>query len=148
MSFSIQITSDTLSPRLRRLAADSPIRRAILEAMGLQLVSTTKRAFNSAALRAAPWPPHQRPRPNQLLKRSGALFQSIRIASLDPRQVTVASDRRYAATHQLGSRRSTGRGGGIPARPFFPFLNGRMIDQAERRIQAVAEAKLRSLLGP
>jgi phage gpG-like protein len=142
VSLSLQIT-DTISPKLRKLGTTTPaLRQAVLEAMGLQLVSLTKRAFNDASLRAAPWPPHKRPRGNQLLKRSGALFQSIRIASLTDRSVTVASDRPYAAVHQLGSAKSSGRGSGIPARPFFPVLNGKFTLQATERLRAIAQARL------
>jgi phage gpG-like protein len=146
MSISIRITQDSITPKLRKLARTPAIRRQVLEAMGTQLVSLTKRAFNDASLRAAAWSAHKKPQCNQLLKKSGALFQSIRIARMTDDAVTVASDRRYAAVHQLGSARAKGRGGGIPARPFFPFTGGQMTQIAQGRVQATARRKLDALL--
>lgn len=86
--------------------------------------------------------PASRPGP----RRRGALSQSIRITNLGAKGVTVGSDRKYAAIHQLGGTIEPKNPGGflifkvggktvraknvrIPARPFFPFLAGRMKHQ-------------------
>jgi phage gpG-like protein len=47
--------------------------------------------------------------------------------------VTIASP--YAAVHQLGS---AGKGG-IPARPYFPVLNGQLTDDGVEAINDVVE---------
>jgi len=141
----LKITKDQITPDLRKKLAGIRDRRPVLEAMGIELVSLTKRAFNDAALRAAPWPPKKDGSP-ATLKRKGTLWQSIRITSVTPDAVTVGSDRPYAAVHQLGSSKSKGRGSGIPARPFFPVLGGVLARGAMDRVVAVAQAKIKSLL--
>lgn len=140
MSLQITIRTNTLSPRLARAARAVSDRRPILEAMGTQLVSLTKRAFNDSSLRAATWPPKKDGSPSRL-KLTGALYQSIRIANLTNTSVTVASDRPYAAAHQLGSAKK-----GLPPRPFFPFLSGRIIPSAAAKVEATARRKLNSIL--
>jgi phage gpG-like protein len=133
---SLQIR-DNISPALARMMARCKDRRPILEAMGQQLVTITKKAFNDASLRAATWPA-KRDGSAATLKKTGMLWQSIRITEITNTSVTVGSDRPYAAVHQLGSSRATGRGGGIPARPFFPFLSGNLTALAAKKIEDVA----------
>jgi phage gpG-like protein len=161
---------DRISPSLARLAKGIENKKPILEAMGLQLESLTRRAFNEPGLRPAPWPNKltfangrfSRGEPSNLRKNQ-VLVRSIRITSLTNSHVTVGSDRVYAAIHQFGGeiRAKSApalafRLGGqlilakkvtMPARPFFPFLEGRMIESARKKISAVGEAKIRSLLG-
>jgi phage gpG-like protein len=163
------ISRDLLTPELRRLARKVADKKPILEAMGLALVSVTQRAFNDPALRPAPWrqvrdPSGQFRAP---LKRSGLLWKSARITSLDAHAVTVGTDRPYAAAHQFGtgpytirprSKRALYWPGaphpvrvvhhpGLPARPFFPFdSSGRMIARARDTVRAAAAAKIRALL--
>jgi len=158
---SIQIRN-SISPGLMRLARQVGDKKPILEAMGLQLVSLTKRAFSDASLRPSAWPARQSGT-NSLLRKSGALWQSIRITALTANSVTVGSDRLYAAIHQLGGKIEAKPGkrlafqiGGrkifvksvnIPARPFFPFKpNGEMIPAAQAKMEAVAKAKIANLL--
>lgn len=200
---SLQI-HNSISPNLARLIVKVKDRRPVLEAMGQQLVTITKKAFNDASLRASAWPGRasdarhigynakgQRINKNTgkvegkpLLKKTGALWQSIRITAVAPESVTVGSDRPYAAIHQFGgpihmpdrkqrllfdskkrfmSLKRAGRQkkGAIrfmhvevgahtidmPARPFFPFLNGRMTALAAKKVEAVAVAKARRLIG-
>lgn len=140
MSLSIQIATNTLTPRLAKMARAMADRRPVLEAMGTQLVSLTKRAFNDSALRAAPWPPKNDGSTSRL-KKTGALYQSIRIVSISRTAVTVGTDRPYAAAHQLGSSKRN-----LPPRPFFPFLSGRMIPSAQAKVRATVERKITSLL--
>ncbi len=143
---SLQIR-DGISPELARKAAALRDRKPILEAMGLQLVSITKRAFSDPGLRPAPWAARKKPASHSLLRLSGAMWQSIRISDLNNCQVTVGSDRIYAALQQLGSGKGSGRGSGVPARPFFPFTkSGVMTATAEDKIRKVALAKLANLL--
>ncbi len=157
---SIQI-KDTLSPHLAAMARRFRDRKPILEAMGASLVATTARSFREANLRAAPWPPKRDGSPATLYK-NGPLKQSIRITSVSNDSVTVGSDRKYAAIHQLGGviRPKSAKvlrfiSGGqvffrkkvtIPARPFFPFIGNRMTDFAQRRIEAAVKAKVAALM--
>ncbi len=91
-------------------------------------------------MRPTPWPLRKKPAPHALLRKSGALWHSIHITALTGDQVTVGSDRVYAAIQQLGGR-------GIPPRPFFPFFeDGRMTPTAQDKIHKIALAKLASLL--
>lgn len=140
----IRIRTNTISPQIAKLARGISDKRPILEAMGLALVSYTKRSFNDASLRGAVWPPKKDGTPSRL-KKTGALWQSIRIVNLGKSSVTVGSDRVYAAVHQFGSTKVAGRGSGIPARPFFPFISGRIIPRARQSIESAAMAKIRAL---
>lgn len=164
---------DNISPDLARLAKGIRDKRPIVEAMGLQLESLTKRSFNEPALRPAQWAnklsfskstgQFSRSEPSNLRKNQ-LLVRSIRIVALTNTSVTVGTDRIYAAIHQRGGiiRAKSAPAlrfqiGGqffmrqsvtMPARPFFPFIGDRMIDSARAKIRAVAEAKIRALLPP
>jgi phage gpG-like protein len=161
---------DGISPALAALTRHMKDKRPVLEAMGEELKSLTERAFTDESLRPKPWPARAGTKfgrkysksgkeirtvvnsrsgveEHQLLRKSAALWHSIRISRLTNELVMVASDRKYAAIQQLGSKKKSGRGSGIPARPFFPFVGvGRMTDLARERIRNVAFAKLRSLM--
>ena len=137
-SFSVR---DLITPELRAILGKVQNRKPILEAMGVQLVSLTKRAFSDSALRPTAWAPRKKPAPHQLLRKSGAMWHSIRISAVTADLVTVTSDRKYAAAQQLGSKR------GLPPRPFFPFTkDGKMTQVAQDKVRKVALAKLASLL--
>lgn len=152
---------DTISPALARLARGVQDKKPILEAMGLQLVSLTQRAFNEAALRPAPWPAKRDGTP-ATLRKNQVLVRSIRITEITTDSVTVATDRPYAAIHQRGGVIKPKRPDGVlvfeiggkkifakrvvmPARPFFPFVGDRMTDSAQAKIRRVAEEKIASL---
>ena len=151
---------DTIDPTLRRAAQSLKDKRPLLEAMGLQLESLTKRSFNEPALRPIPWPAKSDGSPARLRKNQ-LLVRSPRVSSVTQSTVTVSSDRPYAAIHQRGGiiRAKPGKSlafeiGGrtifakkvtIPARPFFPFLGDKMTDIARQKIHAVGQAKLASL---
>lgn len=162
MSVQIRITTDSISPSLARAIRATSNAQPILEAMGLQLAAITKRAFTDPALRAAPWAARKSGGDHQLLRKSGALWQSIRISELTSKSVTVGSDRIYAAMHQFGGtiRPKNGKAlvftiGGkkvfagkvtIPARPFFPFKGGEMTPLAKQKIEQIARAKIAAML--
>ena len=164
---------DGISPVLRQMAQSLSDRKPILLAMGQELVSVTKLAFNDENYRPQPWPALRpstlaaKGNKSAMLKRSAALWQSIRIAELSNESVTVGTDRPYAVFHQIGTAPYTIRpsvkralawpGGpgprkkvahpGVPPRPFFPFTaGGQMVDSAKARIERVGMAKLRALL--
>ena len=50
----------------------------------------------------------------------------------------------YAATHQFG--RTEGRGSPIPARPFFPVLDGKLTPKAEEKIGAAGKRAMQRQL--
>lgn len=134
---------DGISPALAAMAKKISDRKPVLEAMALQLVSITKRAFSDSSLRAKSWPARKRPAPHQLLRKSGALFQSIRVAEVTQDHSSVASDRVYAAAQQFGTAK------GLPPRPYFPFASptAAMTATAQEKLRKVAEAKIQRILG-
>lgn len=138
----IQIAHDTVSPDLVRKLRAMEKPQQHLEAMGLALVALTKRAFTDSSLRPSPWAARKDGSPASLRK-TGMLWQSIRITALDTNSVTVGSDRAYAAAHQLGSSKR-----GIPARPFFPFSeSGIPTDRAKKAVEMALRASFRSAMG-
>ena len=169
INFSVR---DNISPQLAKLAQRLVNRRPLLEAMGLQLVSLTKRAFNDESLRPSTWAAVNKIGPkNAPLKKTGALYQSIKISSLTNNTVTASSDRPYAAIHQLGGKTSAHiirarnalalywpgaahpvkqvnhPGSNIPARPYFPFRpDGAPTPMAIQKLEAILRAKLQAML--
>lgn len=138
---------DQLTPQLLKCAKGIADRKPILEAMALQLVSLTKRAFSDAALRAAPWKPRKDKKPHNLLRKSGALWQSIRVGEVTNDHSTVATDRVYGAHQQFGSK--AGSKHNLPPRPYFPFAtpSSEMTQTAQEKVQRVAVAKIKAILG-
>jgi phage gpG-like protein len=155
---------DGITPELARIAREIKDRKPILEAMALQLVGVTKRAFYTPALRAAPWAPRKSEGPTKykvreglkgagktrtakthaLLRLSGALWHSIRVDELTNDHATVATDRVYGAAQQFGYEPRK-----LPARPFFPFATptSEMTPTAQEKIQKAARDKIRQILG-
>jgi phage gpG-like protein len=145
--FSIKVKRDDITPDIRKKLKGMKDLGPILRAMGTQIVSLTKRAFRDPSLRAAPWknkkkwdPIEERlveGGPSNLIAK-GMLMSSIRITSLSKSNVTIGTDRKYGAIHQLGGviRPKKAKAlvftiGGVtiragkvtmPARPYFPFL--------------------------
>ena len=109
---------DTLSPDLARKLKAAGNRKPLLEAMGQAVKSLAIRAFTDEALRPSTWAPRKKePKDgHRLLQDSTMLRKSIRVISASNSQVTIGSDRPYAAAHQLGYAKNN-----LPARPFLPF---------------------------
>lgn len=115
-----------------------------LQAGGLVIVSLAHRAFSEPSLRPEGWRPlssstlqrrKQEGRGSAILMKTGELSRSPRIGQVTS-SVTVVSDRKYAAYHQLGTKR-------MPARPFFPFMaDGRPTARAKEFVRL---AVMRSL---
>ena len=141
---SLQIR-DTISPALARQARVIRNRKPILEAMGLEFVSLSKRAFSDSALRPSPWAPKKNGQP-ATLRKSGAMWQSIRITETTANSVTSGSDRKYAAIHQFGGQAGRGHKVTIPPRPFLPVLGGKLTPTAKVKISLVAKAKILALI--
>jgi phage gpG-like protein len=158
MSLSAKITRDDVSPAFAKLDVALHRLGPILEAVGLEIVSITQRAFSDASLRVAPWAP-KRDGSAATLIQSGTLRQSIRITNIGDTTVTVGSDRVYAAIQQLGGviEAKAGRKlrftiGGvtyfaqrvkIPERPFFPIDKaGNLSSLAQQKVAAVLNKAL------
>lgn len=135
--------------------------KVLLQAIGLQLVSMAKRAFDEEGLRASAWPERQSGGDHKLLKKSGDLWRSLRVTAASPTTVSVGSHLPYAAIHQLGGKTKPhvirpknkkalafsigGKkilaasvkhpGSKVPARPFFPVDDaGNLTAQASKAL--------------
>jgi len=162
----VRLQSDTITPDLRRRYAAAADKRPIHEAMGIAVVSLTKRAFTDPGLRPSPWPAKLNGSA-ATLRDTGTLAKSPRLLSASQSGALVGSDRRYAAIHQLGGqtpariiRPTAGKkalkipgigfrksvkhpGSKIPARPYFPFDSaGRPTVRATQLIARVVRARL------
>jgi phage gpG-like protein len=162
----IRLVSDAITPDLQTKIMAVRNRQPILEAAGLQLLSWVQASFSDSSKRVLPWPA-RKSGSNPLLKKSGALVQSIRVVSVSNNSVVVGTDRKYAALHQFGTgpfviRPKTKKAlfwpgakhpvksvkhPGIPARPFFPVINGGWMQAAAERIQETITDALNEQLG-
>ena len=163
---SFRVLKNTLTPAIAKLAQNCHNPTPILQAMGNTLVSMTKRAFNDASLRPAAWPAVKKSR-GAALKQSGAMWQSIRITSLNGNEVRVGTDRPYAPYHQYGTDPytisakmkkmlhwpgarhpvKTVHHPGLPPRPFFPFNDsGEMTLLAKDKVKTAAISAIKKLL--
>ena len=162
MNITVSI-SDNISTALTRLTS-AAAQRDLMQAIGVGMVSLTKRSFEEASLRPAAWPARTTEGGHALLKKSGTLQRSIAITALDDKSVSISSDRIYAAIHQFGGVIRPKKAGGrlafsmggrmvfaksvtIPARPFFP-LSGGLSSAAEARIKEIVRIKLQKLARP
>lgn len=162
MSISARIVFDEVSPALTKLEIALQQLGPILEAVGLEVVSITQRAFSDATLRVSPWAPKRDGSPATLIQ-SGVLRESIRITGMSGSTVSVGSDRIYAAIQQLGGPIVAKPGkslaftaGGvkffakkvtIPPRPFFPIdQSGTLSLIAREKIADVITKALRTYL--
>jgi phage gpG-like protein len=150
------ITRDSISPRIAKLAGIARHPEPVLRAMGNVFKSITEGNFNSsgADMRPSPWQAKKDGTPSNL-KKSGLLWHSFNL-TVDDRAARLANPTPYASIHQFGAadyiggetvgtiktkyanRRYAGsfqdvvKGGhGIPPRPFYPVLNGRLTPAAE-----------------
>ena len=130
---------DGITPSLRRRAAAAKNRKPHLMAMGRAVVSLGKRAFTEAGLRPTAWSPRKDDLPHNLLQKSTMLRKSIRVLGVSESRVTIGSDRKYAATHQLGSKKKN-----IPARPYLPFRGGKLTPRGSQVVGRALSASLKS----
>ncbi len=147
------ITRDDISPSLSRLAATAKNPVAVLRAMGTTFKSITEGNFNSAgaAYRPKPWPPKRDPEGQpSILQKSTTLAKSFHL-EVTSRSATLGTPSKYASIHQFGGvirakpgktlswvnskgERVFAKMVTIPARPFFPVLNGKLTPKAEEKI--------------
>lgn len=135
-AISLIVRKDQVTPKLGALASPELIRRATLAA-GTVLGALAQRAFDEPGLRPTPWPARKSGGGHPLLIKSGTLRQSIHVRPEGADAVRVGTPVVYGALHQLGSGKSSGRGSGVPARPFFPVLNDQLTGVATAAIDDV-----------
>lgn len=163
---------DNIDPALAAKIRAVSDPRPILEAMGLQLLSSTQSAFNNPSERAAAWPA-KKDGSAATLRKHQTLFKGWRVGGLTRNSVSVVNDRPYAWIHQFGGttkphvitakfkKALAWNGGGpvkrvkhpgskIPARPMLPIIGGlanpRLAPHARAKIQRIGQAKLDALL--
>jgi phage gpG-like protein len=139
MSASLTIKHDGISPDLLRKARAAANKTPFLKAMGTAAVTLGKQAFTDAGLRPSAWAPRKdTSTDHNLLMLSTMLYRSPRITRITASQVTIGSDRPYAATHQLGSEKLN-----IPPRPFLPFRpSGALTKEGATRVERALRAAL------
>lgn len=152
-----RLDRNDLSPALSRLAAKAKNPVPVLRAMGTTFKSITEGTFNSvgASYRPKPWPPLADPEgvPSNLQK-STTLAKAFTL-QVTAQSATVTNPMPYAAIHQFGGvirpktkkylswinskgERVFAKMVTIPARPFFPVLNGKLTPAAEAKIEHAA----------
>lgn len=143
-----EITQDTLSPALKRIATQVPVgsgSRKILASMATALQSWVVQSFSDAAKRIMAWPDRRRyykgrgwvTEPSNL-QLSTKLRQSIRVRETTPTRAVIATDAAYAAAHQFGYPRRN-----LPPRPYFPVSQGGNLSPAsEKSVAAAGQAAL------
>jgi phage gpG-like protein len=138
-SLTLELKRDDISPRLASLA-DDELRKKILLGVGTVIESHAVRAFDEPDLRPKPWPARKKAAKHPLLIKSGDLRQSIHTQVQGADSVKIGSPKIYAAVHQLGSDKTSGRGSGIPSRPFFPVVENQLTGDVRDEIQDVVDA--------
>lgn len=143
----LSVVVDTITPKLRALQKLGRDTTPVMRAMGTTFKSITEGNFNSAGaqFRAAAWSAKKDGTPSNL-KKSGLLWHSFHLDVTKDR-ATLANPTPYAAVHQFGSDKSKGRGSGIPARPFYPVLNGKLTAAAQEKIAAAGMRAVEKIAG-
>jgi phage gpG-like protein len=147
----LTITRNDLTPALGRLMQTARNPRAVLQAMGNTFKSITVGNFNSSGLqyRPIPWVAKKDGTPATLKKR-GLLWHSFNLEVTD-RYATLSNPTPYAAVHQFGSKEideSRAHKMNIPPRPFYPVINGRLTDAADKLISAAGRRVLEKQAEP
>lgn len=137
-AISFDLKLDAVSPKLEKLAGKDLQDRCLMAAATV-ISSLAQRAFDEPNLRPAPWPDRKRAYSHPLLIKSGTLRQSIHIEKQGSGVVKIGTPVIYGAIHQLGSKKSKGRGSGIPARPFFPVLDDQLTGNARTMIHEAVD---------
>lgn len=150
-----RLTKDDISPHLRAAYARVKNPQPVLHAMGTTFMSITQGTFNSvgASYRPIPWKAKIDGSPSNLQK-STTLAKAFHL-NVTTTLATVSNSTIYARIHQLGGviKPKTGKylkfkigdrwvsvkQVTMPARPFFPVLNGQLTPKAGEKIIGAAE---------
>jgi phage gpG-like protein len=133
----LRVTRDSLTPSLHRLSDPKLLEAGILAA-GTSLIAVTQRAFDEPGLRPTAWANRKSGGSHPLLLLSGTLRQAWHLQGSGSLSVTLGNPTKYAAHHQFGSPKSSGRGSGVPARPSFPVTKDGQLTKAGN--EAISEA--------
>jgi len=159
MSFSITLSKNDISADIASKIgkAQSP---KMNRDIGNGVVGLAKESFNDASKRPAPWKAKSDGSASTLKSREATLWRSLRVVSTTKTSVRIGSDRVYAAIHQFGGTIRPKKAGGrlvftvggkkvfaksvtIPARPYFPVINGQLTPLAQQRIKDIIEKHLK-----
>lgn len=162
---SVTVTDAGVTTLFLRAAAAVKDVRPVLRAMGTTLMSITMGTFNSVGAqdRPAAWPPKRDGSPSNLQSRNPVLSKSF-FLTVTENSAIVGNPMPYAAIHQFGGVIKPKAGNKwlrfqingnwytvasvtIPARPFFPIVNGAFTPRAGERIAAAGQRALNKLLG-
>jgi phage gpG-like protein len=168
MQVTVTTVQDTISPMLWLVLRAASDKTPYLRVMGMAIVSVSKRSFTDPALRATPWA-NKKDGTAATLQKSTTMRRSVRITDMSADDVTVGSDRPYAAIHQLGGttrahiirarkakalkvggrffRKVNHPGSKMPPRPFIPVTTAGLTATASMESGEAITAKLKSLLG-
>jgi len=159
---SISITRNDIGPAIKKLEKLGHDTTPVMRSIGNAFLSITKGDFNpvGAKLRPAPWKAKRDGTPSNLQK-STTLSKAFQL-TVTAKTATLTNATKYAAIHQFGgvikpSSKPALRfqSGGhwwsakqvtIPARPFYPVLNGKLTPEAERRIANAGTRAVNRLL--
>jgi phage gpG-like protein len=143
---SFKITRNDISPKLAVLAGEARNPKNVLRAMGTTFMSITMGNFNDvgADYRPTVWAAKKADGRPSKLQQSGTMSRAFHLEVAD-KFAKVSNPVIYAATHQFG--RDFGRGAPIPARPFFPVVNGKLTSKAEEKIGKAGERALNKDIG-
>lgn len=158
-----RLVKDDISPTLRRAYAKVKPPTPVLRAMGTTFMSITMGTFNSvgANYRPIPWKPKIDGSPSNLQKSTtmAKAFQLQVTATL----ATVSNSAVYSRIHQfggvikpksgpvlkfkVGDRWVSKKQVTMPARPFFPVLNGVITPKAAEKVVAAASREIQKAMG-
>lgn len=93
--------SDAITPAMRLVLSAAADKTPYLRVLGMAVVSVSKRSFTDPSLRAATWS-NKKDGTAATLQRSTTMRRSVRVVDVGADDVTVGSDREYAAIHQFG----------------------------------------------
>jgi len=140
-SVTFKLERNDVSPALAKAAMAAKHPEKVFRAMGTVFMSITMGNFNSvgAEFRPKPWAAKKDGTPSNLQK-SGTLSRSFHLAVSDT-AATVSNPTIYAAPHQFGFEDRN-----LPARPFFPVIDGKLTPAAEELIRKAGERAIQRQL--
>jgi len=149
---SIQISVDTVSPKLDHLLRQAKDMSPILRAMGTEFMAITDQAFDNPSLRLAEWAARKKTKKKEadrpLLIGNPLHMKKAFHISVGPDSVTIGNPVKYARIHQFGGMTGKGHKTKIPARPFMPISKeGVMPEWAQVKIAKAGAAAAKVHLG-
>lgn len=115
---------------------------AMMQAVCTQVVSVAQAAFADESKRAAVWPARKKGGgTHPLLRKSGDLFRSVRVTSVEATKGSFGSDLKYAGVHQFGAaakphQRTTTR---KVKRQFLEVIMGRVTGKRFSQVSEISK---------